>query len=216
MSATRPALAAVVLLSLAPTARAEIINTIPSANTNAIVAAFSVDRVLGGQTITVGPTDTFLTDFSFVVYEALTTPFFAVVQRFDPATSSLTGPVLYLSDLQTPSAAQDYQTYTFFPNVELTAGEQYVLYLTSPAGPPVRQLYFRAVFPSAYPGGVYVAKTPVPGPIGTPTVLEVREPFDLAFSATLEPTTPVPAPASLVFWLVGVATVGFGWRPRRA
>lgn len=89
------------------------------------------DTATYGQTFTVAPGDTSLTSFSLFLNNRVdgadTLDLRGYLATWD---GSKAGTLLYTSSTQTMNAAGTLQQFTFAPNVAVTAGQQYVAFLS--------------------------------------------------------------------------------------
>jgi hypothetical protein len=164
-----------------------------------------------GQTITV-PSDNVLKSFSFSIFSqtAGSFTFRGAVAAWDAANQRATGPLLY----QSADVTAAVQTFTFTPNLSLTSGAEYVLFLNTTAGSGTANL--SANFANAYSGGTI---TYMDNPVASPTLAgtwNISTGVDLAFTARFAaPETPLPGVTVGVLTLLsGVAATRLGRRRR--
>jgi hypothetical protein len=122
------------LLGLATTvvAHATIVSSAQSSSTSPW--GVNVDSVYG-QTIT-APVDLYLDSFTFFLGPQDTgsgaIQYEADVYAWNTTTKEATGSALYVSPLQSYTAVGDtYTAVTFFPEVSVTSGDVYVLFITT-------------------------------------------------------------------------------------
>jgi hypothetical protein len=220
------------LLGQAGRARAEQIDTTGAWNGSSNVFELGEPNTATyGQTFTVKGPDTVLDSFSFYLKSFSGGPvnFGAYVMEWDGAKA--TGPVLYQSTKQTLPAGSGFTQFTFDPGVPLTAGKQYVAFLSS-------SYYFTGstslaaigtVDTNPYPDGRFLFRNNGPNPsLLTTTPWETWWPAstDTAFRASFSrpqtftsPTgnpTAVPEPGALALVTLGaLGLLGHSWRRAR-
>ena len=212
------AIVAIVALGASATpAQAAFISTLGSWDGSSTVAPFGeTNTATYGQTITVGATDTFLTDFSFRMRTdaGQISNFEAVVMEWDQATFRAVGPILYNSSAMTNTGpVNGFNTIAITTNVNLAPSKQYVLFFT--ASNLFDMVNDRSVFgfinSDVYSGGEFVFRNNGNDPsLLTSTSWENFVAGDLAFTANLESRgiNPTPAPAGIVLFGLGFAGMG--------
>ncbi len=221
------AMVAVVALAAVSPIQAGFINTLPSWD------GFQGERGLGepsvatfGQTITVGATETFLTDFSFQVATdpTNTSRFQAYVMAWDSVNKVAVGDVLFQSAAITnvgPAAPpSSYNAINVVTNVQLAANREYVLFFSTSKNFDGVNDFARlgSITPDVYSGGTFVYNNNENrfGELSTNPWREgsggndSQPVSDLAFTANLidSPVNPTPAPAGVVLFGLGFAGLG--------
>jgi hypothetical protein len=222
------AIVAVVALAAVNPTQAGFITTLPSWDGVQGVNSFGEpDTATYGQTITVGATETFLTDFSFRVATDVgnISRFEAIVMEWDSVAKVAVGPILFNSGLLTNSTIGDtpyYNVVGVTTNVQLVANKEYVLFFTTSNVFDTSNDFatFGSVspilpLPDAYTGGSFVFNNNGNnfGSLSDPTnPWNVGYPNadDLAFTANLidPPVNATPAPAGVVLFGLGFAGLG--------
>ena len=222
---TVAAIVAVVALAAVSPTQAAFISTLPSWDGLQGVNSFGQpDTATYGQTITVGATETFLADFSFRMATDVgnTSRFEAIVMEWNSAAKIAVGPVLFNSGLLTNASPGDtpvYNVVNVTTNVQLAANKEYVLFFTTSNVFDAFNDFatFGAVNPQpdAYTGGSFVFNNNGDNFAG---LSDLTNPWnvtfpgtdDLAFTATLQdaPLNPTPAPAGIVLFGLGFASLG--------
>ncbi len=207
--------AAVALGASATPAHAEYISTLGSWNGIDNVSSFGEPNAATyGQTITVGATDTFLTDFSFRMRTdaGQISNFEAVVMQWDQVAFHAVGPILYNSSNLTNTGPVDgFNVIIINTNVNLAANTQYVLYFSaSNFFDSVDDLSaFGITDGTAYSGGKFVYSNNGNDPsLLTTSSWHSAFAVNLAFTANLSPVNPTPAPAGIVLFGLGFAGMG--------
>ncbi len=222
------AIVAVVALAAVSPTQAAFITTLPSWDGNQGITGFGEPNTATfGQTITVGATETFLTNFSFQVATDPTniSRFQAYVMAWDSINKVAVGSILFQSAVITNTGPatppSPYNAINVITNVQLTANQEYVLFFnTSNNFDNVNDFAaFGAITPDAYTGGSFVFNnngnqfgdlSTTPWTVGYPGD-DVNPPTaDLAFTANLQdaPLNPTPAPAGVVLFGLGFASFG--------
>ena len=207
--------AAIALGASATPAQGAFITTVPSWNGIDNLAYFGEPNTATyGQTITVGATDTFLTDFSFRMGTdpGQISKFKAVVMQWDQATLRAVGPILYNSSALTNTGPVDgFNVVTITTNVNLAANTQYVLFFSASNffDSVNDQSVFGFISSDVYSGGEFVFSNNGNDPtLLTSSSWTNFSPGDLAFDAHLSPVNPTPAPAGIVLFGLGFAGMG--------
>ena len=170
-----------------------------------------------GQVITAPAGDAVLADYSFTVGASLQFPFVSQVYRWDGSRAS--GPSLFTSAIVlTPLPVFSQAVYVFSSNIPVTAGQQYIAFVTnqpdgSPLGGPSEAGGTMALNQdNLYEGGQFAFNTS-----GNPA----RGPWLLTLSnadAVLHATV-VPEPATIVLFSLGLGalagTIAWRWGPPR-
>jgi hypothetical protein len=158
-------LAGVSLSAVAAPAQAQNINTISQWDGSSFVHDWGVPNTATyGQTITPTATQTRLSSFTFELgFQQSGTPvlYQAFVYQWNPVNNRITGPALFSSSpLTSPTTAVGaFQAVTINTgNVQLTAGQQYVLFFTTSSQVNAANSIYRygAVAATAYAGGNWV------------------------------------------------------------
>ncbi len=211
-------IASVVLTSTR--AQAAFITTLPSWNGFSDIGTFGEPNTATyGQTITVGATDTFLTDFSFRMrtFDGATSRFEGIVMKWDQATFRAVGPVLFSSGLKTNTGpGTGFNNINITTNVNLTQNTQYVLFLSASnffnSSNENSNFGYIPGNPGAYSGGQFVYQNNGSNfALLTSNSWESFGGNDLAFTANLTPgpaVNPTPAPAGAVLFGLGFAGLG--------
>ncbi len=128
-------------------------------------------------------------------------------------------PVTLFTSAITPSTAA--QTFTFNPNVAVTAGERYVAYLSTYGVPGANAVTTMPTTTNVAPGIDYFVFNNTSNPAGNSSwnyFVDIAN-FGLGnaqFSATFEEIPPVPEPATWVMMIVGFGMIGGTLRRQRA
>ncbi len=206
-------LSAVAALVIASSAQAQNIDT--TGNTNQIVYPFgSPDTATYGQTFTAGASDT-LNSFSlFLNGTGSSLTFRGYLAEWNGSTATN---LLYTSGDQTISSAAQYQEFAFAPNVELTAGAQYVAFLSISDLPAQVSGTYTMPYSSltdALPGGGFVFQNNGQN-FGQlfGTVWSSFGSNDVAFKASFGA---VPEPATWALMILGFGVVGGAMRRRQS
>jgi uncharacterized protein with beta-barrel porin domain len=144
-----------------------------------------------GQTITATTTQDRLTGFTFeLARESGTAPQFqAFVFQFNAATNLIVGPALFTSGIMTAPSATTFSAVTINTgSVALTAGLQYVLFLTTlnTTGQPAAAYKFgQLTNATTYPGGQFVFNNGATFVTLSTQAWSINQPDDLAFIALL-------------------------------
>jgi uncharacterized protein with beta-barrel porin domain len=193
------------LLALSVPASAENIDTIPQWNGTSFISSWGVPNTATyGQTFIPTVSQTRLSSFTFEVAQTSGTApqYQAFVYQWDPVNRRLTGSALYTSAVVTAPTGAAFTPVTFNAgNVTLTAGQQYVLLLsTSNQQPQANGSYKWGALTNntAVPSGQFVFNNNGAnfGSLSTTTWSFIGE--DLAFRAVLNgvlgPLLPAGAP----------------------
>ncbi len=167
-----------------------------------------------GQIFTAPAGEAVLADYSFRVAANLQFPF--VSQVYAWGGSSAIGPSLFTSGIVlTPLPLDSFATYVFSPSIPVTAGHQYIAFVTNQpdgvplGGPPAAGGSMALNQDNLYAGGQFAFNTSGNPAIG-PWFLTLSN-ADAVFHATF-----VPEPATLVLCSLGFAgLVGIAARKRR-
>lgn len=176
-----------------------------------------------GQTLTVPTIDTELNLFEFAVDLPEEVTFQAHLYKWDG--SKATGVSLWDSGVETPDALSGFQTFSWTPNVVLTAADEVVFFISTSGVVGVDQKAGKVAQPQnqdLYSGGGFVFLNN-----GNSTAAWTTDPWttdflgigaDLTFKAVWNapggPNDPVPEPST--YALVGTALAGvFVFRRRR-
>jgi len=217
----------------------EILTNTPAWDGSTNVFAWGVNGFTPtfGQTITV-PTDgnSTLSSFTFNIFrQSLTDNFDAYVQAWNG--SETTGSPLFTASSSLITGSGD-QTYTFNPNLALTPGATYVLYISVLGVTNTVSDWYNvgATGPDTYSGGAFVYSNTDSGTVGSGvtatnagsvadlngsawTITGEAEGAtfvrDLAFSATFTGSS-VPEPQTYGIAALGLALIAAGRRLRRA
>ncbi len=181
------------------------------------------DTATYGQTITTPTTDTELTSFTFYLGPQYSgsgpIEYQSYVYAWDATTRMATGPVLYQSSVSTFTANGSLDPVTFTPDVNLTAGDQYVLFFSTSGlqgGQPDSTIYWGYNQNDPYTGGSYVFLNNGDDPSQwTSTAWDVASAADLAFTADFASPVPEPRLAVLLFGMV-FCLVAYRLRKRRS
>lgn len=190
-----------------------------------------------GQTVLAPAGTQRLVDFTFMISDAIQgtsrgevpvpVEFHAYVAEFNPVTRRIIGPLLYTSEQVTVPVTDgwEFNPYTFTPDIPVTAGATYLLFLFADnyeLGLPSdsRARVADAAASSTYPDGgwAYVAtnaNASLSDALAATWFGGHGAFVDLAFSATFDTTAAVPEPASIAILGVGLAALGFGRRRTR-
>ena len=183
-----------------------LISTVGSWNGSNEADFFSNTNTTGspvvGETITV-PTngDSVLSYFTLTLddtHAAYSIPFLAVVQAWD-AINGATGSPLFTSSSTTLLNGQ-FNGYTFYPNLSLTAGDSYVLLFESQSSPNPTYEPFADIASDVYPQGAYVYED-----FGNTWYTSTNS--DLVFSADFTSQLEVPEPSLPWLLLTGLAAL---------
>ena len=135
------------LLALSVPASAQAIDTIPLWNGTSFISSWGVTNTATyGQTFTATASQTRLSSFTFELsQQSGTAPQYqAFVYRFDSATNRIVGPALYTSGVVTAPTGAAFTPVTFNTgNITLTAGQQYVLMLSTSNQQPQANASYR-------------------------------------------------------------------------
>jgi hypothetical protein len=188
-----------------------------------------------GQTVLMPAGAQRLVDFTFMLSDAIQgtsrgevpvpVQFHAYVAQFNTATRTV-GPLLYTSEQITVpvTTGLGFSPYTFAPDIAVTAGSTYLLFLFAdnytlqiPDDSRLR-LGSPDPFGNTYSGGgmafVNSAEASLSDALAASWFGGTGLGGDLAFSATFDTAAAVPEPASLAILGFGVAALGFGRRRR--
>jgi uncharacterized protein with beta-barrel porin domain len=189
------------LLALSSPAMAQNINTIPAWNGTSSISAWGVpDTATYGQTVTPTAGQTILSGFTFELGQLSGTApqFQAYVYQWNSVTNRIVGSALYASGLMTAPNGAAFTAVTINTgNVALTAGLQYVLFLsTSNAQPQATASYKYGALTNntTYTGGQFVFQNNGAnfGNLSTTAWSTIAE--DLAFIAMLTNVVIPPPP----------------------
>ena len=211
-------LACVCCASLAPAAQAATV--ISNGAADGLIFPFGYpDTVTYGQVFT-APIDGKLKSFSLALNGGVGALFGGVGTWNGTPTFDLTfgSPVTLFTSAITPSTSA--QTFTFNPNVAVTAGERYVAYLSTYGVPGANGTTTMPTTTNVAPGIDYFVFNNTSNPVGN----ESWNYFEFAgfdstnaqFSATFEAVPPVPEPATWVMMIVGFGLAGAALRRQRA
>jgi hypothetical protein len=111
------------------------INTFPSGL--AYIVSFHTEGqggyVTAGQTFTAPGVDSMLSSYTMGLWAYLPWDlgFYSVVQAWDDVNGATNGPALFKSDVIHASNQTTFTTYTFHPEMNLTAGGRYIAYFST-------------------------------------------------------------------------------------
>jgi hypothetical protein len=138
-----------------------LIDTMQSWVGGQFISSFGVvNTATYGQVVTVPAGETTLTSFTMKIFQSTgaASPFRGEVYAWNGTQA--TGPALYESAPinSSGSAGAVYQDYTFITNIPVTAGQQYVLFVTTSRDQAVPDWNsrFASVPDATYPGGNFV------------------------------------------------------------
>ena len=208
-------------------AMAQNIDTVPSWNGTSFISNWGVTNTATyGQTITATNLNSKLNSFTFELAQESGTPpnYQAFVYQWDPVNRRIVGPALFTSVASVAPTTPNPNTYapvTFNTGgIQLTAGQQYVLFFTTSSqtnGAGGQYRYGALTNNTTYPGGQFVfqnngsTNTPADfAALSTVTWSFINE--DLAFTATFTPaplTSLLPAGAPINPTNVATAIDGF-------
>jgi uncharacterized protein with beta-barrel porin domain len=181
------------LLALGVPASAQSINTTPQWDGAAGISGWGAPNTATyGQTITPTAGQTRLSGFTFELSQSGGTPsqYQAFVYQWDSVNNRITGSSLFTSGVVTAPAGAAFTPVTFNTgNVALTAGQQYVLFLsTSNQQPQANGTYkWGSTINTAYAGGQFVFNNNTASFANLSTTNWISIAFDLAFTAMLSP-----------------------------
>jgi hypothetical protein len=196
-------------------------DTVVSAGQNSNVFEWGVSNTATyGQTVTTPVADTELASFTFnlgpqwngsgnINYEAW-------VYQWSSVNNRATGPALYQSALQTYTPGAGYTPVTFNPGIDLVAGDQYVMFLSTSglqSGRPQSTIYWGSNSSNDYTGGSFVFLNNGDNASQWTNAnwnVGFSGAADLAFTADFKST---PEPSS--FAAFGVLAALIGWKYRR-
>ena len=178
------------------------------------------DTATYGQTITTPTTGTELTSFTFYLGPQYSGSgpinYQAYVYAWDGTTNMATGSALYQSSMSTFTPNVSFNPVTFTPDINLTAGDQYVLFFSTSglqSGQPDSTIYWGYSPSDPYTGGGFVfLNNGDDQSQWTSTAWSVTI-VDLAFTADF--ASPVPEPRLAVLLCgMGFCLVAYRLRKR--
>jgi hypothetical protein len=197
-------------------------DTVLSASQNDLIKPWGVtDSATYGQTITTPTTDTELTSFTFYLGPQYmgsgSIEYEAYVYAWDATTSMATGSAQYQSWLSTFTANGSFDPVTFTPDINLTSGDQYVLFFSTSglqAGRLDSTIYWGFNTSLPYTGGGFVfLNNGDDQSQWTSTAWSVAHAADLAFTADFASPVPEPRLEVLLFGS-GFCLMAYGLRKR--
>lgn len=181
------------------------------------------DTATYGQTITTPTTDTELNSFTFYLGPQYmgsgSIEYDAYVYAWDATTSMAAGSALYQSSLSTFTANGSFDPVTFTPDINLTAGDPYVLFFSTSglqSGRLDSTIYWSYNPKDPYTGGNFVfLNNGDDQSQWTSTAWSVAHSADLAFTADFASPVPEPRLPVLLFGM-GFCLVAYRLRKRFA
>jgi hypothetical protein len=163
-----------------------------------------------GEIFTVPGSSTVLNDYTLTVASDSSFPFVSQLYAWNGTTTI--GPALFTSDVLTTTST--LTSYTFNPDISVTAGNQYIAFVTNqPNGVSLggSGLGIMAQTNSSFPGAgfAFAEGNPAGGswfPFGT-----INEQFHADFSSP----SPAPVPSTLLMSLILFGMVGTVWSCKR-
>jgi hypothetical protein len=192
--------------------------TLVSAVQNSVVGSWGVsDTTTYGQTVIANNID--LIFFTFELGPQYSGSGAILYQAYVYAWngSEATGPALYTSPLESYTAGAGYTAVTFNPDISVTVGNAYVLFLSTAglqSGRPASAISWGANNTPAYTQGSFFFQNSAGAVNFTTSPWNTFGPtWDLAFSADFE----TPEPSTMVLLGMGLGVLGVGaFRRKRA